>query len=385
MPFPSRPPSPSPPPLPLPRKIPASKSLGMRTASRCTPETARGTHTFEIVGYSLHKGLGAGNFIRSAAFAVGGYDWCLRFYPEGDTGGDCEGYVAVYLELLSGKSEVRALCSFELVEVSTGTRWGWEVDSPGLFSTIDMSKEKNSWGQPCFMEIKELEESLYLRNDRLVIECQVAVIKPPRVTETTTVSMAQMPPLDLLGNFKKLLEAGKGVDVTFRVNGEVFAAHKIVLAVRSPVFMAQLYGPVGEENRDCITVEDMQPAVFKALIHFIYTDSLPAMDNLDRGDKNEMVMHLLIAADRYDMERLKLICEGILCESLDVETVATILSLADQHNSTKLKDACIEYMNSSDRMDEVVASQGYQYLKRACPDVIVDIWEKEKATKTRKI
>ena len=128
-----------------------------------------------------------------------------------------------------------------------------------------------------------------------------------------------------------------------------------------------------------IAIEDMEPAVFKALLHFIYTDSLPSRDNLD----DDMVKHLLVAADRYAMERMKMICEGILCRSLRVETVATTLALADQHQCSRLKEACIEFIITSNRMADVVASRGYERLKRTCPTTCADILEK--AAKARKI
>ena len=54
------------------------------TSSRSAPQTARGRHVFEIAGYSLQKDgdLGVGKFIKSAAFAVGGHYWRIRFYPD---------------------------------------------------------------------------------------------------------------------------------------------------------------------------------------------------------------------------------------------------------------------------------------------------------------
>jgi len=166
-------------------------------------------------------------------------------------------------------------------------------------------------------------------------------------------------------------------DVTFKVKGEAFHAHKFVLAFRSPVFEAELYGPMrGKSRRQNITVEDMEPDVFKALLHFIYTDSLPPLDNLDEVESQEMVKHLLVAADRYAMERMKLMCESILSKRIDVHSVATTLALADQHHCEKLKDACIGFINSLDKMD-LVASNGYEHLKRACPAIFMDIWEKE--------
>jgi speckle-type POZ protein len=107
------------------------------------------------------------------------------------------------------------------------------------------------------------------------------------------------------------------------------------------------------------------------------------MDDLNDDENEEMVKHLLVAADRYAMERMKLMCESKLSESLRAETVGTTLALADQHHCSQLKDVCIDFINTSDRMDDVVASKGYQHLKRACPTIFVDILEK--AAKTRKI
>ncbi|OEL15728.1 BTB/POZ and MATH domain-containing protein 1 [Dichanthelium oligosanthes] len=354
-----------------------------RTASRCTTGTAHATHTFVVEGFSLHMGLGAGRFIRSAAFTVGGFDWCVRIYPDGLHRGDSGDSFCICLELLSEKAEVRALYYFRLMH-HAGAPWPacWR-NTPTLFTTMDASKNR---GLDLFKYIgtSDMKSSGHIHDDRLVIECDVTVVKEAQVAEAAMISeVPVVPPSDLSVNLGKLLESEEGADVKFIVQGEIFAAHKIVIAARSPVFKAELYGPVGEGNRECITIEDMQALVFKALLHFIYTDSLPAMEDLGSDDK-EMLKHLLVAADRYAMERLKLICEGILCGSLDVENVATTLSLADQHNCSMLKDACIDYINSSDRINEVVASQGYLHLKRACPSVFVNMWEKEKVSKCQK-
>jgi speckle-type POZ protein len=56
--------------------------------------------------------------------------------------------------------------------------------------------------------------------------------------------------------------------------------------------------------------------------------------------------------------------------------VATTLALADQHHCSRLKDACVEFIISSNRMDDVLASQGYVQLKRSCPDVLMDVLER---------
>ena len=99
-------------------------------------------------------------------------------------------------------------------------------------------------------------------------------------------------------------------DVTFMVSGEAFPAHRAVLAGRSPVFEAELYGSSSTTETDAhtVTVRDMRPVTFRALLHFIYTDSLPAMSHLGMDEMRELLQHLLAAADRYATDRLKVMC-----------------------------------------------------------------------------
>ncbi|XBI93314.1 hypothetical protein VPH35_030183 [Triticum aestivum] len=331
----------------------ASKRPTERRASRCTPVTARATLVFEIVGYSLHEGMGIGKFIRSTTVSVGGYEWCIRYYPDGESN-ESQGHVSVYLQLLSKGAKVRASgLSSPVMPCSK---------SPTVFNSLDArgTDDYYIWGVISFKK-SELEESAYLQDDRLVIECDLTIINEPLVADTGITVKVQMPPSDLAKNFRKLLEAAEEADVTFEVEGEIFPAHGIVLATRSPVFKAELYGPMRGKCGQNITVKDMQPTVFKALLHFIYTDALPSIDKIDDEEKKKW---------------MKMICEDILCETLDVETVATTSALADQHNCSRLKDACAQFIMSSNRLDDVLASQGYVHLKKSCPAVSVNILER---------
>jgi speckle-type POZ protein len=74
-------------------------------------------------------------------------------------------------------------------------------------------------------------------------------------------------------------------------------AHRCVLAARSPVFEAEVFGKMKEGTDGAvIRVDDMDAQVFKTLLDFVYTDMLP--DGL-RKDKEGAAMaeHLLVAAD----------------------------------------------------------------------------------------
>ncbi|CAL5007370.1 unnamed protein product [Urochloa decumbens] len=157
---------------------------------------------------------------------------------------------------------------------------------------------------------------------------------------------------------------------------------KVVLAMRSPVFKAELFGEMKENGTaQVIVIDDVKAATFRALLRYIYTDASPAAitsngDNRDEGDDDTRVWELLTAADRYDVQRLKLICERVLSRRLDVENVADTLALADQHHCDTLKDACIEFMTTSQRMGQVAATQGYMQLKIFHPHLVFEVLEK---------
>ncbi|WVZ94436.1 hypothetical protein U9M48_040327 [Paspalum notatum var. saurae] len=345
-----------------------------RTASMCTAEeSARITHSFKVIGGMLHRGFGVGNSVRSAAFAAGGYDWTIEYYPDGRAY-DCNDHVAVFLELMSNKpksflefmsnkpksnDEVTVLYDFRLVNQVSGL-------SSSVFThqAVFNAAKSPSSGFRKFMKKSDLEALGYLKDDCLEIECDLTILNVDEIDVPHYHS-------DMVHGLGKLLESEEGADATFKVRGEVFRAHRVVLAMRSPVFRAEFYGPLSDKTKEdiVVVVEDMEPPVFKALLHFIYTDSLPTMDDLDCNEYEEMAKHLLVAADRYGMERMKLMCESTLCSRLSVDKVATILVIADQYHCSKLKDACIRFINFSNRKNAVAASQGYEHLKRACPNM----------------
>ncbi|RLN05622.1 BTB/POZ and MATH domain-containing protein 2 [Panicum miliaceum] len=57
-----------------------------------------------------------------------------------------------------------------------------------------------------------------------------------------------------------------------------------------------------EGRTQLVAIEDMQPAVFKALLRFIYTDSLLDDDDLGGDVHIEMIRHLAVAADNTARE-----------------------------------------------------------------------------------
>nr|CAB3492045.1 unnamed protein product [Digitaria exilis] len=337
------------------------------SASTITADVETGTHDLTVHGYSGTVALGVGKPITSAAFtAAGGHSWHIRYYPHGDSK-DSVDFISVFLNLAAGddNDDVTARFTFSLIDVSTGEPAPSTIASAIKLRTFCANTP--SWGFRKFIKRDILEE--YLKDDSFTIRCDITVVKI--TSETTPVKFHVPPSTDLPRHFGELLVSKVGADVRFKVGRETFMAHRNVLAARSPVFKAELFGWMKEKVAGGqVRVDDMEPGVFEAMLHFIYTDTLP---EIEEGDRRAMAQHLLVAADRYGLERLKMVCEEVLCKFIDTSTVATTLALAEQHGCHGLKEGCFKFLKTPGNMKAVVASDGYDHLARSCPSVVKEL------------
>lgn len=288
-------------------------------------------------------------------------------------------YVSLFIALASEGTDVRALFELTLLDQSGKERhkvhshFGRALES----GPYTLKYKGSMWGYKRFYKRTALETSDYLKNDCLQVHCCVGVVRSR--TEGPKIYSIPLPPSDIGLHFGQLLESGKGVDVNFDIDGETFSAHKLVLAARSPVFRAQLYGPMKDHDTKCIKIEDMEPAVFKALLHFMYFDRLPDMEELtglnSKWASTLMCQHLLAAADRYGLDRLRLLCEANLCEDVAINTVATTLALAEQHHCFQLKSVCLKFVALPENLRAVMQTDGFEYLKESCPSVLTELLE----------
>lgn len=341
------------------------------TSSRSVTETVNGSHKFVIQGYSLAKGMGIGKHIASDNFTVGGYQWAIYFYPDGKNPEDNSTYVSVFIALASEGTDVRAL--FELTLVDQSGKGKHKVHSHfdrSLESGPYTLKYRGSmWGYKRFFRRALLETSDFLKDDCLRINCTVGVVVS--AIDNSRPHSIQVPDSDLGSHFGMLLENMEGSDVTFDVAGEKFHAHKLVLAARSPVFRSELFEGLEEEKQEII-VTDMEPKVFKALLHFIYRDTLiedvemsVSSPSCVSSVPDTLTAKLLAAADKYSLDRLRLMCESHLCKDISVNSVSKFLALADCHHATELKGVCLRF--AAENLAAVMRSDGFEYLKDNCP------------------
>ncbi|XP_072150629.1 BTB/POZ and MATH domain-containing protein 1 [Setaria viridis] len=124
--------------------------------------------------------MGTGKYIRSCIFSVGGYGWAIRFFPDGFSKAS-EGYISVFLELVSKDARVRASCDLRLVDRRTGL--------PTSVSRTELRK----------------------------FDSVVTVRKDPHVSVTELFDRIEISPSNITEKLGKLLDSEEITDVTLLV------------------------------------------------------------------------------------------------------------------------------------------------------------------------
>ncbi|GAB2256545.1 hypothetical protein Droror1_Dr00022604 [Drosera rotundifolia] len=144
---------------------------------------------------------------------------------------------------------------------------------------------------------------LYDDNLEILDSCLTRILHPIQVPES-----------DIGTHFGMLLEGMGGSDVVFNIAGEKFHAHKLVLAARSSAFRMEFFENLDDDKEE-IVLTDMEPIVFKAILHFIYSDNLlegvdfdPSSANCDLPITESLIVKVLEASDKYGLMRLKRLC-----------------------------------------------------------------------------
>ncbi|CAO2192169.1 unnamed protein product [Urochloa humidicola] len=310
--------------------------------------------------YTKTKDLASaiGSVVTSANIAAGGHLWRFNCYPRGRKIYDNGEHLSVFLELVSSHSKnVRAI--FDAFAVNRDGAPSWWCDS---MRCVDVYPARGTThGRDRFVA-RSFLESLYTEaSGRVTVVCGVIVVlddgPPP-------------PPPDLGAHLGRLLDSGDGSsDVSFVVGGETFRAHRLVLAARSPVFKAQLLGSMADATMDSITMHGIEAETFRIMLRFVYTDALPADEEI--GDSLvHTLRRLLAAADRFALDRLKVICDLKLRDNVSADTVAATLACAERYSCVELKNKCMTFLDDEKNFKAAMLTDGFTELVRQYPSFV---------------
>ncbi|XP_049796666.1 poly [ADP-ribose] polymerase tankyrase-1-like isoform X1 [Schistocerca nitens] len=161
-----------------------------------------------------------------------------------------------------------------------------------------------------------------------------------------------------------LLDAGEGAVVTLVAGDTRLAAHRAVLASRSPVFEAMFRQDPLEASSGQVAVQDVEGPVLRQLLAYLYTLQAPRLPG--------MSAQLLAAADKYGVSALKAECELQLAAQLSVETAAATAALAVRHSSDSLKQAAIKFIRA--HLVQVIFTRGWADAVRSQPQDMADVY-----------
>jgi len=137
---------------------------------------------------------------------------------------------------------------------------------------------------------------------------------------------------------KNILTEGLFTDVVVAVGDQEFPVHKAVLAERSEVFRAMFNTNMTESTNKHVIIEDMTADVASDLLTFIYTDMAPNIGDSARAEE------LLAAAEKYNIPRLKTICEAELAKCLDSNNAIATLVMSDTYRADQLEKMTLHWM-----------------------------------------
>ncbi|XP_048533412.1 BTB/POZ and MATH domain-containing protein 2-like [Triticum urartu] len=348
--------------------------MSQRAGEMAEPEariTTVGSSAFRFrVDYEQSKKLPIGKAIHSDVVSAGGHHWRIEFFPRGQSEAEKGEYVSIFFRHMSKTRRIRAIIEAFVIG-SDGNPSAPDI-LQRTFQTFEINGDKgrhDSWGWNRFAKGAILEK-IFLAERHVTFVCAIILIddKPAIL----------VPPSDIGTHLGRLLDRTDGTDVSFIVGDETFHAHRAVVAARSPVFRAQLFGSMSEATMSSIRLHDITPATFKVMLGFIYMDEFPGEDE-SNDYSTEMLQNLVAAADLYALDRLKVICAQKLWNTVSVDTVATMLACAETYNCQELKNNCIDFFAVEANFKEAMFTDGYALLLLKFPSITAELKRRVRA------
>ncbi|XP_014395844.1 PREDICTED: speckle-type POZ protein-like isoform X2 [Myotis davidii] len=306
-----------------------------------------------------------GEVLKSSTFSSSPSDkmkWCLRVNPKG-LDDESKDYLSLYLLLVScPKSEVRAKFKFSLLNAKREETKAMESQRAYRFV------QGKDWGFKKFIRRDFLldEANGLLPDDKLTLFCEHLqhCLQKRRKHCTAHVKNCLLP-LPCKWCCRQVSVVQDSVNISGHTNTNTLKVPECRLAedlARSPVFNAMFEHEMEESKKNRVEINDVDPEVFKEMMRFIYTGKAP---NLDK-----MADNLLAAADKYALERLKVLCEEALCSNLSVENVADTLVLADLHSAEQLKAQAIDFINRCSVLRQLGCKDGKNWNSNQATDIM---------------
>jgi len=303
-------------------------------------ESEKFTFVWEIPKFSSRLGVSGYSFL-SKEFTIEGpgcklTNWCGKIFPNGSSS-EYKNYTSVFLFNYNDENVI-VKCSIMTLD----SKKKRNLESKKYMHMQEIEAVK-SWGWDTFFD-RTKEIAKHVHNDTLGIVFDVTVAAKVEFIEPENClnkieSLSKNFHQDQMSNDFGLLYSNKDfADVTITCGNKKFECHKITLSSRSPVFKAMFTSNSNEQNMGMVSIEikNMNSKVLENLLQYIYSCETPDID--------ELAKELYVAANEYQIEKLKELSEVKLCTNVKADNCMELLIFGDKYEATNLKTTALRFV-----------------------------------------
>lgn len=140
-------------------------------------------------------------------------------------------------------------------------------------------------------------------------------------------------------------------DCTFKFENQLFPAHRIVLAAKSPYFEAMFKGSFPEAQTGAvipIVMDGLEQKSVEMVLDYFYTGEL------DLANATVVqIVNLLRLSSYFMLPHLEQLCFEYLCKSVSPSNVRDYIILARNYENKELEDAIIEHLKKEVTIDNI--------------------------------
>lgn len=176
-------------------------------------------------------------------------------------------------------------------------------------------------------------------------------------TRSNMMKRVAAPPTTLLFALKSLVNNKLYSDVQIKIDGEIFHAHKCMLALRCVVFRDLFRSTKPETGSEptVIELERPQPAIFAQILEYIYTGTMTFSEGT--------IVQILGTAIDYQLTDLTQLCLTYLYEIVNVDNACEFLQAARTFKQADLERNMFEFVEKN--ATKVLKSKGFVELEES--------------------
>lgn len=197
-------------------------------------------------------------------------------------------------------------------------------------------------------------QEYYLKEGELTLICKLTAMADANVFQSRADN--KIPECRLVDNFELLLKHGMASDITICTENGVLRAHKVIFVARSSAFAAMFHVNMKEKGTNRVVIRDLCYWGARELLRFIYTGERP-----DEGKA--------MAAEKYNLQRLKAMCEQALASTITADIAVQLYSVAQIHNAQYLSARAINFVK------EHTAEAMLKYMKQVQHGLLVEMFQ----------